>query len=130
MQKGDEVRLPAKKITQAMICRYADAADDHNPLHIDEEFAKTTRYGGTIAHGVLSMAFMQELMIKTFGLEWVKRGEILTSFLAPVRPGDEIVTIGKVASINEETQEVTLQVFCQNQNGEKVTSAKCLLHKI
>ena len=61
ISKGDVFTLPAKNVTQEMINHYADAAEDHNPLHIDPEFAKTTRYGGTIAHGMLSVAFIQEL---------------------------------------------------------------------
>ncbi|MBQ9635111.1 MAG: MaoC family dehydratase, partial [Acidaminococcaceae bacterium] len=49
INKGDVFTLPAKQVTQEMICNYADAAEDHNPLHVDPEFARTTRYGGTIA---------------------------------------------------------------------------------
>jgi 3-hydroxybutyryl-CoA dehydratase len=126
-EKGDTLSLPAKKITQAMICEYADAADDHNPLHIDEEFAKTTRYEGTIAHGMLSMAFMQELMVRTFGVDYLTRGAIEVSFMAPVRPGDVIETSGKVTIFEEETGKAALQVICQNQAGEKVLNAKCTL---
>lgn len=126
-EKGDTISLPAKKITQAMICDYADAADDHNPLHIDEDFAKTTSYGGTIAHGMLSMAFIQELMVRTFGIDYLTRGAIEVSFTAPVRPGDVIETSGKVTVFEEETGKTALQVICQNQAGEKVLSAKCTL---
>lgn len=125
--KGDTISLPAKKITQAMICEYADAADDHNPLHIDEKFAKTTRYGGTIAHGMLSMAFIQELMVRTFGVDYLTRGALEVSFMAPVRPGDMIETTGKVTIADEKTGKLVLQIVSQNQEGEKVISAKCTL---
>ena len=125
--KGDTISLPAKKITQAMICEYADAADDHNPLHIDEKFAKTTRYGGTIAHGMLSMAFIQELMVRTFGVDYLTRGALEVSFMAPVRPGDMIETTGKVTIADEKTGKLVLQIVSQNQECEKVISAKCTL---
>lgn len=125
--KGDTISLPAKKITQAMICEYADAADDHNPLHIDEKFAKTTRYGGTIAHGMLSMAFIQELMVRTFGVDYLTRGALEVSFMAPVHPGDMIETTGKVTIADEKTGKLVLQIVSQNQEGEKVISAKCTL---
>ncbi|MBQ3862891.1 MAG: MaoC family dehydratase [Schwartzia sp.] len=126
-EKGATISLPAKEITQAMICEYADAADDHNPLHIDEDFAKTTSYGGTIAHGMLSMAFIQELMVRNFGVDYLTRGAIEVSFTAPVRPGDMIETNGKVTAFDAETGKAAVQVICQNQSGEKVLSAKCSL---
>ena len=125
INKGDVFTLPAKNVTQEMINRYADAAEDHNPLHIDPEFAKTTRYGGTIAHGMLSVAFIQELMVRTFGKDWLESGKIEVNFMAPVRPGDAIVTEAKVMravpSKDEDNKlQVRIQVLCFNGKQEKV----------
>ena len=99
ISKGDVFTLPAKNVTQEMINHYADAAEDHNPLHIDPEFAKTTRYGGTIAHGMLSVAFIQELMIHTFGRDWLTSGVIETA---------------------ENKLQVRMQVLCLNGKQEKL----------
>ena len=123
--KGDVFLLSAKLVTQEMINRYADAAEDYNPLHVDPEFAKTTRYGGTIAHGMLSMAFIQELMIRTFGRDWLESGTIEVSFMAPVHPGDIITTEAKVMKAvpvegAEHTLKARMQVLCLNGNQEKV----------
>ena len=116
ISKGDVFTLPAKNVTQEMINRYADAAEDHNPLQIDPEFAKTTRFGGTIAHGMLSVAFIQELMIHTFGRDWLTSGVIETSFMAPVYPGDTITTEAKVMkAVPVEGAENELQVRMQVQ---------------
>ena len=125
INKGDVFTLPAKNVTQEMINRYADAAEDHNPLHIDPEFAKTTRYGGTIAHGMLSVAFIQELMVRTFGKDWLESGKIEVNFMAPVRPGEAITTEAKVmrampAKDAENTLQVRIQVLCFNGKQEKV----------
>ena len=125
ISKGDVFSLPAKQVTQDMINRYADAAEDHNPLHVDPEFAKTTRYGGTIAHGMLSMAFIQELMVRTFGRDWLESGSIEVSFMAPVRPGETITTEARVMRVapseNEEAKtRISMQVFCLNGKQEKV----------
>lgn len=125
ISKGDVFVLPAKKVTQLMINHYADAAEDHNPLHIDPEFAKTTRFGGTIAHGMLSVAFIQELMVRTFGRSWLENGVIEVSFMAPVRPGDVITTEAKVMTCvpSEESKDklqIRMQVVCLNGNQEKV----------
>ena len=125
INKGDVFTLPVKNVTQEMIGRYADAAEDHNPLHVNPEFAKTTRYGGTIAHGMLSVAFIQELMIRTFGKDWMESGEIEVSFMAPVRPGEAITAEAKVMKVAppegaENTKRVRMQVFCFNEKQEKV----------
>ena len=125
INKGDVFTLPVKNVTQEMIGRYADAAEDHNPLHVNPEFAKTTRYGGTIAHGMLSVAFIQELMIRTFGKDWMESGEIEVSFMAPVRPGAAITAEAKVMNVAppegaENKKRVRMQVFCFNEKQEKV----------
>lgn len=123
--KGDVFTLPAKNVTQEMIHHYADAAEDHNPLHVDPEFAKTTRYGGTIAHGMLSVAFIQELMVRTFGRDWLTSGVIEVSFMAPVYPGETITTEAKVMKAvpvegAEDKLQVRMQVLCLNGKQEKV----------
>lgn len=125
INKGEVFTLPAKYVTQEMIDHYADAAEDHNPLHVDPAFAKTTRYGGTIAHGMLSVAFIQELMVRTFGRDWLESGSIEVSFMAPVRPGEAITTEAKVMKAEpvegaERKWQVRMQVLCLNRNREKV----------
>jgi 3-hydroxybutyryl-CoA dehydratase len=125
ISKGDVFVLPAKNVTQLMINHYADAAEDHNPLHVDLEFAKTTRFGGTIAHGMLSVAFIQELMVRTFGRGWLENGVIEVSFMAPVRPGEVITAEAKVLKVvpaggPENKLQVRMQVVCLNGKQEKV----------
>ena len=124
INKGDVFTLPEKNVTQDMINRYADAAEDHNPLHIDPEFAKTTRYGGTIAHGMLSVAFIQELMVCTFGKDWMDSGTIEVSFMAPVLPGETITTEAKVVKVvpveGADKLRIRMQVICLNGKLEKV----------
>ena len=125
ISKGDVFVLPAKNVTQLMINHYADVAEDHNPLHVDLEFAKTTRFGGTIAHGMLSVAFIQELMVRTFGRDWLENGVIEVSFMAPVRPGEVITAEAKVTKVvpvedSEDKILVRMQVVCLNGKQEKV----------
>ena len=99
ISKGDVFVLPVKNVTQLMINHYADAAEDHNPLHVDPDFAKTTRFGGTIAHGMLSVAFIQELMVRTFGRKVTK--------VVPVEDSEDKIL-------------VRMQVVCLNGKQEKV----------
>ncbi|MDO8690036.1 MAG: MaoC family dehydratase [Dehalococcoidia bacterium] len=126
LNEGDELSPVSKKITQEKVNQYAEASGDFNPLHIDPEFAKTTFYGGTIAHGLLSLAFISEVMTKAFAKGWLAGGKLTVSFLAPVRPGDDITARGIVKKKKEEDGQriVVCEVFCENQKGEKVISGE------
>jgi acyl dehydratase len=79
-----------KQLTQANIDAYADASGDHNPLHVDPEFAAQTRFGGTIAHGMLVLAYLSEMMTMTCGEKWLSSGRLKVRFRAPARPGDVV----------------------------------------
>lgn len=80
----------SRTLTQEMLHRYADASGDHNPIHIDETFAKTTPMGGTIAHGMLVLSFISEMMAGAFGKRWLESGSLDVRFRAPARPGDAV----------------------------------------
>lgn len=114
-----QLMIADKFITQEQINQYAEVSDDRNPLHIDQEFAKTTTFKGTIAHGLLSAAFLNEMMVKYFGTYWETTGDISITFLYPVRPGDTIKTKGKIINIDT-TGRVTIELQCVNQDNKKV----------
>jgi 3-hydroxybutyryl-CoA dehydratase len=73
-----------------MLDAYAGASGDHNPIHIDEAFARTTPMGGTIAHGMLVLSFISEMMTAAFGERWLASGSLDVRFRAPARPGDRV----------------------------------------
>ena len=85
-----EVAPVSRVLTQAMLHAYADASGDHNPIHIDEAFAATTPMGGTIAHGMLVLSFISEMMAGAFGERWLASGSLDVGFRAPARPGDTV----------------------------------------
>src|ERR1700683_4107175 len=79
-----------KAMTQGLIDGWADLSGDRNPLHVSAQYAATTRFGGTIAHGHISLAWIEELMIDVCGGEWLDGGHLTdVVFKAPVRPGHE-----------------------------------------
>lgn len=126
LKQGDELNPVRKQITQEKINQYAEASGDFNPLHIDPDFATGTFYGGTIAHGLLSLAYISEMMTKAFAKGWLAGGKLTVSFLAPVRPGDTITARGLVKQKKEEggQRQVVCEVYCENQKGEKVVSGE------
>jgi len=109
-----------KQLSQAQIDAYAEASGDHNPIHVDEAFARATELGGTIAHGMLVLAFISEMLTAAFGRAWLESGRLDVRFRAPARPGD---TITARASAGKQIDDsLRYQVECVNQTGEVVIS--------
>jgi len=108
-------------ISQAQLAKYADASGDDNPLHLDEEFAATTPYGRTIAHGMLLLAFVSEAMTKAFGRTWLCEGKMKARFRAPVFPGDTVTTTGTLKSTTGAM--AMYQIVVRNQDGVDVVTA-------
>jgi len=124
IRQGDSLPSVVKHITQREINQYAEASGDFNPIHVDEAFAAQTPLGGTIAHGMLILAYMSEMMTEAFGNNWLEGGKLSVRFKAPARPQDTITTSGKIDSI--ENKEGVTYVNCSlescNQKGETVIS--------
>jgi 3-hydroxybutyryl-CoA dehydratase len=105
-----------RHLTQDQIARYAEASGDHNPLHIDPAFAATTQFGGTIAHGMLVLAFVSEMLTAAFGRAWLDSGRLKVRFRAPARPGDTLTATGRVTKV--EDKHVTCDIECVSASGE------------
>lgn len=100
IEVGAELPSITKPMSQGMINAWAAVSGDTNPLHVDPEFAKTTRFGGTIAHGHISLGFLLEMLVRWVGPAWHSGGALRRiRFVAPVRPGDTVRTIGKVTDV-------------------------------
>lgn len=89
-------------VDQALITRYAHVSGDMNPLHLDPEFAKTTKFGRTIAHGMMTLAFVSQAMRAWAGERWEHSGHLRVTFVAPVFAGDEIVVRAEVRSTTDQ----------------------------
>lgn len=109
-----------KDIDQERILRWADLSEDHNRLHVDEAYARETRFKGTIAHGPMSLTFLNELMMSCFGEGWADGGRLLdVRFVAPIRPGDRILIGGKIKAIDAKKahQEVECELLIETADG-------------
>ena len=128
---GDSAEI-TKTIEQADIHAFADVTGDHNPVHVDEAFAQTTRFGRTIAHGMLSASLISAVLAnKLPGAGSVYLGQTL-QFIAPVFPGDEITARVTVKEIREDKLIVKLETVCINQRDEVVIrgEATVLVHRL
>ena len=116
---GDSAEI-TKTIEQADIDAFAGVTGDHNPVHVDEEFAKTTRFGRRIAHGMLTASLISSVLAnKLPGEGSVYLGQTL-QFVAPVFPGDEITARVTVKEIREGKPILKLETICINQREEIV----------
>ena len=120
---GDKF-ITSREITDELIRKFADVSGDYNPIHLDEEFAKTTRFGRRIAHGMLSGAFISAVL----GYELKERKIVYLSqtlkFTAPVFIGDTVTAIATVTKIREDKPIVTLETVCVNQNNETLVTGE------
>ena len=116
-----------KTVTEADIMAFAGVSGDTNPIHLHEAFAKTTRFGQRIAHGMLSGSFISTVVgTKLPGPGSVYVSQTL-SFTAPVSIGDTVTAICTITHINHERRRVTLKTQCLNGDivvidGEAVVS--------
>ena len=117
----------SKQITDSVIRAFADLSGDYNPIHIDEEFAKATRFGRRIAHGMISGALISAVL----GNEFKERKIVYLSqtlkFVAPVFIDDIITATATVAKIREDKNIVTLETVCTNQNGETTLKGEAVV---
>ena len=126
MKPGDVLPTVNKTVLQERVNEYAEASGDLNPLHLDPEFAATTHYGRRIVHGMLVLAYISEMMGQAFGRSWLEGGRLKVRFRAPVYPGDQVATFGKVLKIVEVDDFLRLDcsVGCRNQGGEEVINGE------
>lgn len=102
-----------KTITEADIVLFAAVSGDNNAVHINEEFAKTTQFGGRIAHGMLSASVISAAIAGRLpGPGTVYLGQSL-QFRSPVRPGDTVEATITVVELNESRRRITLKTECR-----------------
>lgn len=101
-----------KEITSRDITLFAEVSTDHNPVHLDEDYARDTIFGGRIAHGMLTAALISAVIGEQLpGHGTVYLGQSL-KFLAPVRPGDLVRAAVQVTAIDHAKRRVTLECAC------------------
>jgi len=102
-----------RTVTVADIDAFAAVSGDHNPVHLDDAYAKTTMFKGRIAHGMLGASFISTAIAsKLPGPGSVYLAQSL-SFKAPVRPGDKVETVITVAEVIAEKKRVVLKTQCR-----------------
>ena len=108
-----------KIVTDRDIEMFAEVSTDHNPVHLNEDYANETIFGGRIAHGMLTAGLISAVIGEQLpGHGTVYLGQTL-KFLRPVRPGDQVTTQVEVINIDLGRGQVRLNTYCL-VDGKKV----------
>ena len=103
----------SKTITEADIVLFAAVSGDNNAVHVNEEFAATTQFGGRIAHGILTASVISAAIANRLpGPGTIYLGQQLR-FKAPVRPGDTVHARVTVVSVDLAKARVVLSTTCE-----------------
>ncbi len=101
-----------KQITDRDIALFAEVSTDRNPVHLDDAYARETIFAGRIAHGMLTAGLISAVIGEQLpGHGTVYMGQSL-KFLAPVRPGDTVLTRVEVTAVDHAKRRVTLDCVC------------------
>ena len=109
----------SKTVSESDVMMFANVTGDFNPVHTDAEAAAKSRFGGRIAHGMLSAGYISATIAGHLpGPGSIYLGQTL-KFTAPVRFGDTVTTTVEVLELMSENR-VRLSTTCRNQNGQTV----------
>ena len=107
---GDEIPTLRKVVTREDVKAYADASGDQNPLHQNDELARSVGFPGIIAHGMFTMAHLASCLVAWLGDPAALR-RLRVQFRAPVFMGETIVAGGTVRAVDPETRRAILDVW-------------------
>jgi 3-hydroxybutyryl-CoA dehydratase len=116
-----------KTISETDVAAFAQVTGDWNPLHMDDDYARQTRFGRRIAHGMLTAGLISTVL----GTKLPGPGAIYLEqtlrFLAPVYLGDTITAEVEVTAWRADKRIVTLETTCCNQDGIEVLAGQAVL---
>jgi acyl dehydratase len=94
-----------------------------NPIHFDPDFAANAGLPAPIATGVMSSAYLSEMLTRAFGIEWLRSGAMDVKFIRPIYAGDIVTARGRVTGTTETStgRRIALEIWCETQRGEPVT---------
>ncbi|MBU42566.1 MAG: hypothetical protein CMN76_05055 [Spirochaetaceae bacterium] len=124
IQIGDEASF-TKTISESDIYLYAGISGDFNPVHVDEEYAKTTSFKTRIAHGGLAGSLLAPVLgMKLPGLGTVAL-EVTQKYRSPVYPGDTITCSVEVTKKIQKIKAVEMRIQWTNQKGKLISKGTC-----
>jgi 3-hydroxybutyryl-CoA dehydratase len=133
---GDHFEAPGRMMTRERMRWYCDALETaasqsgefiiaEPTIHTDEEYAKAQGLSGIIADGMLSTNYISSLLYASFGIEYLRGGELVTKFIRPVYEDEVVHTHAVVKGVTPRGYEV--DVWAETADGKKVTVGNALI---
>jgi acyl dehydratase len=115
LKPGYELPTLVKAISQRQIDAYSGVRP--RSIHTDETWARAKGFRAPLAQGMMSTAYVSEMMTRALGAGFVQGGTISVAFVKPVYVGDRLTVRGVVKEAD--ATRVVVDVWCENQHGEK-----------
>lgn len=120
---GEHIPPVTVVVSRELIDQFSEFANDRNPVHLDDEFARTRGFPGAIAHGAIAASFLLRMLTSWLG-EWPRKGDDLEiTFISPVLVGTAVTAAGVVVESVDDGQ-LLCDVWCEAQDGKKLLVGK------
>lgn len=123
---GDTAEF-SKTITDDDVRVFADLTGDHNPVHLDDQYASGTRFGRRVAHGMLTASLISSVLANKLPGEGTVYLSQSLKFVAPVYLDDTVTARVTVTNVREEKPIATLETVCLNQHGETLVKGEAVV---
>lgn len=123
---GDKFSVK-REITDELIRKFAEVSGDKNPIHLDEEFAKTTRFGKRIGHGMLTASFISAVLGYELSVRRIVYLGQTLRFKHPAFIGDIVTTNATVTHLREDKPILTIETICENQDGTVLLEGEAVI---
>lgn len=119
---GAELPSKSRTVTLEALRSYAAASGDNNPIHIDPDFAATTQFERPIAHGMLLLAYIMEMLTTTLGADWITSGQLKVRFRNPAYVDGTVTTWGTIKKVDSESGSLQITVGCRDENDNDLVT--------
>lgn len=114
------------QVTDKMVRQFAEMSGDYNPIHLDDEYAKTTRFGRRIAHGMIMGALISRALNENIGTGGIYLAQNL-KFVNPVFIDDTVVLELTITGIRKEKGIATIETLAKKKTGEIVVKGDAII---
>jgi 3-hydroxybutyryl-CoA dehydratase len=123
---GDQAEF-SKTITDEDVRAFADLTGDHNPVHLDDQYASGTRFKRRVAHGMLTASLISSVLANKLPGEGTVYLSQSLKFVAPVYLDDTVTARVCVTQIRADKPIATLETVCVNQHGETLIKGEAVV---